>query len=150
MHTVLINFKQNSPFHWLKIKITLNAIYEISQIDDKFIKLSDELQQLRKTLNEWLKDGDFTQDQDFIKDGFSPEIDELRKLVYHSDQLLIDYQQKLTQQLQIPVKIKYVNNQWYLIEVSKQKSEDSRLWNQNKLAIKFFRRCLRYWHLCLS
>jgi DNA mismatch repair ATPase MutS len=48
----LIQFKQNSPFHWLKIKITLNAIYEISQIDDKFIKLSDELQQLRKILNE--------------------------------------------------------------------------------------------------
>jgi DNA mismatch repair protein MutS len=48
----LIQYKQNSPFHWLKLKISLNAIYEISKIDDKYLSLTEDIDNLRKTLNE--------------------------------------------------------------------------------------------------
>ncbi len=118
----LILFKQNSPFHWLKLKISLNAIYEISEIikNPDFLNLSPDLNRLRQTLNAWLKDGDFTLEKDFIQDNFSQKVDELRKLAYHSDQMIIDYQQELVEKLKIPVRIKYVNNQGYLIEVSKK------------------------------
>jgi len=47
----LIQFKQNSPFHWLKLKISLNSIYEISKLDSKYIKLTSELEELRQLLN---------------------------------------------------------------------------------------------------
>ena len=106
----LIQFKQNSPFHWLKLKISLNSIYEISKLDNKYIKLTSELEELRQLLNEGLNDSDFTVEKDYIKSGFSSKIDELRKLAYHSDKLIIDYQVYLTNLLKIPIKTKYVNN----------------------------------------
>jgi DNA mismatch repair protein MutS len=62
-------------------------------------------------------------EKDFIKDGFSSHVDELRKIAYHSDKLIIDYQQELVEQLQVAVRIKYVNNQGYLLEVSKKDVE---------------------------
>ena len=116
----LIQFKQNNPFHWLKLKISLNAIENITNIDNTYIKLSPNLEKLKEVLNKWLKDDDFSVEKDFIQDNFSSKIDELRKIAYHSDKLIIDYQQELIKKLGIPVKIKYVNNQWYLIEVSKK------------------------------
>jgi len=32
---------------------------------------------------------------DFIADGVDTEIDELRKIAYHSDEMIMDYQQEL-------------------------------------------------------
>jgi len=116
----LINFKQNSPFHWLKLKISLSAIKNISILDNKYIDFPKKLDNLLNELEKWLKDWDFSLDKDFIKDGYSEEVDKLRQLAYHSDQLLISYQQELIQKLGVPVKIRYVNNQWYLIEVTKK------------------------------
>jgi len=49
---------------------------------------------------------------DFVRDGYQSEIDELRKIAYHSDELLMQYQQELAQTAGIPnVKVKYVLNQ---------------------------------------
>ena len=116
----LINFKQNSPFHWLKLKISLNAIKKIQEIDNKYIQIPPELKKILEILDKWLKDNWFTLEKDFIQDWFSQKVDKLRKIAYHSDQLLIDYQQEISQKFQILVKIKYVKNQGYLIEVSKK------------------------------
>ncbi len=63
---------------------------------------------------EWLND-----DIDYINDWYSAEIDELRKIAYHSDSLLLEYQQELVQATWIAnVKVKYVSNQWYVLEVT--------------------------------
>lgn len=63
---------------------------------------------------EWLND-----DIDYIQDWYSAEIDELRKIAYHSDNLLLSYQQELVQATWITnVKVKYVSNQWYVLEVT--------------------------------
>ena len=121
--TYLILTKSNNPFHWLKLKISLNTIFEITQIDNKYISLSENLKNLLETLNKWLKDEWFTIEKDFIQDKFSQEVDELRDLAYHSDKLILDYQQELVSILWVNVRIKYVNNQWFLIEISKKDVE---------------------------
>jgi len=121
--TYLILTKSNNPFHWLKLKISLNTIFEITQIDNKYISLSENLKNLLETLNKWLKDEWFTIEKDFIQDKFSQEVDELRDLAYHSDKLILDYQQELVNNLWVNVRVKYVNNQWFLIEISKKDVE---------------------------
>ena|GEM_PF-1241454 len=66
-----------------------------------------------------LKDEGLNDDMDYINDGFDDEIDELRKVAYHSDELLIAYQQEVVQHTKIAnVKVKYISNQGYFLEVT--------------------------------
>lgn len=116
----LILTKSNNPFYWLKLKISLNTILSIIEIDNKYLELSVELRKLLNILNKWLKDDNFTVEKDFIQDWFSQEVDKLRDLAYNSDKLILEYQQELIKKLWVNVKVKYVNNQWFLIEVSKK------------------------------
>ena len=64
-------------------------------------------------------DEEYSDDIDFIRDGYQDKIDELRKIAYHSDELLLQYQQELAQIAGIPnVKVKFVLNQGYFLEVT--------------------------------
>jgi DNA mismatch repair protein MutS len=64
--------------------------------------------------DEWLND-----DIDYVRDGYSSEIDELRRIAYHSDSLLLAYQQELVQATGVQnIKVKYITNQWYTLEVT--------------------------------
>ena len=57
-------------------------------------------------------DEEYTDTMDFIRDGYQDQIDELRKIAYHSDELLMQYQQELAQVAGIPnVKVKFILNQ---------------------------------------
>ncbi|MEI6119329.1 MAG: hypothetical protein WCP92_09380 [bacterium] len=57
-------------------------------------------------------DDEYKDDIDFIRDGYQSTIDELRKIAYHSDELLMQYQQELANVAGIPnVKVKYILNQ---------------------------------------
>jgi DNA mismatch repair ATPase MutS len=48
----------------------------------------------------------------FIADGWNNEVDELRKIAFHSDDLLLQYQQFLVQESGVQnVKLKFVMNQ---------------------------------------
>lgn len=59
-----------------------------------------------------LKEEGLNDEIDYIKDGFDGEIDELRRIAYHSDELLLAYQQEVMQHSKVPnVKVKYVSNQ---------------------------------------
>lgn len=71
------------------------------------------LQNLYNYFEQLLKnDDEYKDDIDFVRDGFNSQIDELRKIAYHSDDLLIHYQQELAQIAGIPnVKVKFVLNQ---------------------------------------
>ena len=53
--------------------------------------LYNHLEQLLKN------DEEYKDDIDFIRDGYQEKIDELRKIAYHSDELLMQYQQELAQ-----------------------------------------------------
>lgn len=78
------------------------------------------LQNLYNYLEQLLKnDEEYKDDIDYIRDGYNSNIDELRKIAYHSDELLMQYQQELARIAWIPnVKVKYVLNQWYFLEVT--------------------------------
>ena len=50
------------------------------------------LERLLKRDEELLGDGEY------IADGFSPEVDELMKIDYHSDEVLLEYQSSLARE----------------------------------------------------
>jgi DNA mismatch repair ATPase MutS len=59
-----------------------------------------------------LKTDGLNDDIDYIRDGYDAQIDELRQIAYHSDSLLLAYQQELVTATGITnIKIKYVSNQ---------------------------------------
>ena len=61
---------------------------------------------------------------DFIADWVDIEIDDLRKIAYHSDEMILDYQQELAKlSWVVNVKLKYVTNQWYFIEITNKDIE---------------------------
>gem|GEM_PF-2424775 len=92
------------------------------------------LQHLYNYLEQLLKnDEEYKDDIDYIRDGYNEKIDDLRKIAYHSDELLLQYQQELAQTAGIPnVKVKYVLNQGYFLEVTNKDVETF----ENKLAEK--------------
>ena len=64
-------------------------------------------------------------DQDYVADGYNQEIDELRKFAYHSDEVLMDYQQELVRLTWINnIKLKFVTNQWYFLELTSKDIDD--------------------------
>lgn len=71
------------------------------------------VQHLYNYLQQLLKDdNEYKEDIDFVRDGYDQEIDTLRQMAYHSDELLISYQQELVQASGIQnVKLKFVMNQ---------------------------------------
>ena len=73
----------------------------------------EELREIYSYLLALLKaDDQLIGDSDYIADGRDPQIDELRKLAYHSDDLLMSYQQKLVASSGITnIKLKFITNQ---------------------------------------
>lgn len=71
------------------------------------------IQHLYNYLNQLIKDDvEYKEDIDFIRDGYDGEIDKLRQIAYHSDELLLAYQQELIQASGIGnVKLKFIMNQ---------------------------------------
>ena len=56
---------------------------------------------------------------EYIRPNYNTIVDELRKLVHNADQILLQYHQQLINHLNInDVKIVFVTNQWYMIEVT--------------------------------
>lgn len=59
------------------------------------------------------------QTEEYIADGYDAQVDELRHLVHHTDQILLAYHQQLINHTQInELKIVFVTNQGYMIEVT--------------------------------
>ena len=117
-----ILYKKNLPSLWLRLKNYLTPIIKIvnSGKYTRFINFPPGVEKIYKQINKILKDEITSDEIDFIKDWYSSRVDELREIAYHSDKLLLKYQQELIQYFWVPVKIKYVNNQWYFIEISKK------------------------------
>ena len=52
------------------------------------------------------------QSEEYIRTGYDLTVDELRKLVHHADQILLQYHQQLIHHLELnDVKIVFVSNQ---------------------------------------
>ena len=127
----ILLYKKLLPSTFIKLRATLRIFF-----DNKF--LLDELRYLwLDKITEWYvqhiynhleqilkNDEEYNDDIDFIRDSYQDKIDELRKIAYHSDELLMQYQQELAKVWWIPnVKVKYVLNQWYFLEVTNKDIE---------------------------
>ncbi len=78
-----------------------------------------QIESMYGVLNSSLKDEIASDDIDFIADGYDPQIDELRKIAYHSDELLLAYHLRLVTATKLTnLKLKYVTNQGYFVEVT--------------------------------
>ena len=121
-----ILYKKVLPSTFIKLRSTLRIFFKNTFLLDELKKLwlsdvsLDRLQHLYNYLEQLLKnDEEYKDDIDYIRDGYNEKIDELRKIAYHSDELLLQYQQELAQRAGIPtVKVKFILNQGYFLEVT--------------------------------
>jgi len=70
----------------------INEILRLGIAKEYFDKVSDLYKYLVNLIK---KDDEYKDDINFINDKYNSEIDELRKIAYHSDELLFNYQQEL-------------------------------------------------------
>lgn len=131
-----IVYRKLHPIPFIKLRNTLNIFFNMSYEYAPMMKKEmaqlglsrveeEELTTLLHELQRALKEDDEVRiEMDFIKDGYHAEIDQLRKIAYHSDELLMGYQQFLVQHTGISnIKLKYVMNQGYFIELTTKDSE---------------------------
>jgi DNA mismatch repair protein MutS len=128
--TTLI-YKKNNIYVFNRLKFSLRNVLNIYNWTDELLRIWLDKDVLYKVkdyyieLEKALKDEWFTEELDYINDWYDSDIDELRKIAYHSDDLLLQYQQELISMIWLNnIKIKYIANQWYFIEVTKKDSED--------------------------
>lgn len=132
--------KKLSPANFVKLRYVLSIFLENNKLMEelKRLWLSDynieSIEKLYKTLQKVLKNDEFIKnDMDFIADGYNAEIDRLRKIAYHSDEMLMDYQNELATVSKVSnVKLKYIINQWYFIEIT---NKDIQLFESNLASI---------------
>ena len=135
-----ILYKKLNPAIFIKFRYVLKIFSENKEILNELNRLwldkniIDKINQLYQYLQKVLKNDEYIRnDIDFISDWFSTEIDRLRKIAYHSDEMLMDYQQELVTVSKVNnVKLKYVINQWYFIEIT---NKDIQLFESNLAAI---------------
>lgn len=162
--TSSIFYKKLNPIHFLKLRSTLDLFFwwnDESEILLKELQLlwlqEDEekkMKYLRDTLKKMLKSDKEVMDWEyFIADGWNSEVDELRKIAFHSDDLLMQYQQFLVQESGVQnVKMKFVMNQWYFIELTNkdaiQFEEKLWIWNweSDDERLKLYRRNTLKWN----
>ncbi len=126
-----ILYKKVLPWFFVKLRFTLGLFFENNQILDELKRLGlsenscNKLNELYNFLKKTLKNDEYIKnDMDFIADWVDSEIDELRKIAYHSDEMILDYQQELAKLSWIVnVKLKFVMNQWYFIEITNKDIE---------------------------
>jgi DNA mismatch repair protein MutS len=124
--TTAILYKRLVPSSFVKMRAVLDVFFENKWLLDELKRLGcdsstiDSIWELYNYLQKILKEDEYVKDDiDFISDWFDENIDNLRKIAYNSDEMLMDYQQELVQKSNVwNVKLKYVINQWYFIEIT--------------------------------
>ncbi|MDR0860148.1 MAG: hypothetical protein LBO09_04110 [Candidatus Peribacteria bacterium] len=134
-----ILYRKLSPIPFIKLRTTLGIFFSpltkegeggsnIMQQELLKLGMSEEEKHQLFTLWEELKkalkpDEEIKLDGDFILDCYCAEVDRLRKIAYHSDELLLEYQQFLVHETGVHnVKLKFVMNQGYFIELTSRDS----------------------------
>ena len=56
-------------------------------------------------------DEDVRNDKHFVRDGYSIEIDELQKMAFEADTILLEYQARIQELTEVSCKLKFVRNQ---------------------------------------
>ncbi|HCB51360.1 TPA: hypothetical protein DEP21_02170 [Patescibacteria group bacterium] len=117
MSTLL--YRKLLPSGFIKLRSTLSIFFEQEMMLQELDRIGlyphhkQTVQSFYTTLQTTLKDAeDFEEYMNFIRDGVDSEIDNLRNIAFHSDKLLLEYQQLLTDITGVSnVKVKFVMNQ---------------------------------------
>ncbi len=112
-----VNKIQNSDFKDLD-SIWEKIIYELLRI---WLSKKDCVKVLKfyKNLNAIIKDDGFSEQRDYIKDWVDEQIDKFRKIAYKSDDILMEYQSKVSDKIWAKAKLKYTKTGGYFLEVRK-------------------------------
>lgn len=111
-----VKLRQSLDVFFWKWDMMKEELYRLGIAKEYFDNVSDLYQYLVKLIK---NDEDYKDDINFINDWYNSQIDELRKIAYHSDELLLNYQQELVNFTWVNnVKLKYVMNQGYFIGVT--------------------------------
>ncbi|UFX82575.1 DNA mismatch repair protein MutS [Candidatus Absconditicoccus praedator] len=124
----ILLYKKNSPIIWEKLKNSFEVIFEGGEnniLTQHILSIKNQdLSQIYKfsqELSSAIKEQ--PTENEYIKDGYDQQIDELRQIAYNSSKLILEYQQQIVQKTGIQgVKIKYISNQGYFIETTKKDS----------------------------
>lgn len=124
----ILLYKKNSPIIWEKLKNSFEVIFEWWEnniLTQHILSIKNQdLSQIYKfsqELSSAIKEQ--PTENEYIKDWYDQQIDELRQIAYNSSKLILEYQQQIVQKTWIQwVKIKYISNQWYFIETTKKDS----------------------------
>jgi len=133
-----ILYKPLNPLFFVKLRSTL-AVF-LDQTQDGKLKAQvmaglthigledaalDSVRNLYNYLDQLLKDVESIQHgQDFVREGYNEEVDQLKQIAFHSDTLLLDYQQELAGYVGATgLKIRFIKNQGYYIEVTNKDIE---------------------------
>lgn len=130
-----ILYRKLTPITFVKLRSTLWEFFDESkpffrglQEELAYFGLANEqknqISSLFDLLHKALKDADnIGSDLNFIADGYSEAIDQLRKIAYHSDELIYEYQLLLAERSGLTnVKLKFIMNEWYFIEIAHKDS----------------------------
>lgn len=129
-------YKKLTPTSFIKLRTTLSIFFDAQkplhdELQTQLTMLGcsndekDQLFSLFSLLQQALKaDEQISFPTDYIQDQYDETIDQLRKIAYHSDEALLDYQQMLVKASGINnVKLKFVMNQGYFIEVTQKDAQ---------------------------
>jgi DNA mismatch repair protein MutS len=130
-----ILYRKLTPLPFVKLRTTLGIFFDdrlaySDLMQQELLKLGLSEQERNQLFHLWellqkvLKvDEEIKSDMDYIQDCYDAEVDRLRKIAYHSDELLLEYQQFLARVTGVNnVKLKFVMNQGYFIEVTTRDS----------------------------
>lgn len=129
--TSKILYNKLNPVIFVKLRSLLRTIIQDKTTNEELQKLGineqdwGKLATLLEKLTTTFKDDELIkQESDYINDGVDARIDELRAIAYHSDDLLLSYQQEITNRTGISgIKLRFVSNQWYFIEITNKDIE---------------------------
>lgn len=111
-----VKLRQTLEVFFWKWDMMKEELYRLGIAKEYFDAVSDLYQYLVKLIK---NDEEYKDDINFINDWYNSQIDELRKIAYYSDELLLNYQQELVKLTWVSnVKLKYVMNQGYFIGVT--------------------------------
>jgi len=141
-----ILYKKLLPSTFIRIRSTIDIFfskedYLLTELLRLWLKkiTVQKVEKLHTYLTQLLKSNDEINDEiNFINDNYHSKIDELRKIAFHSDKMLLDYQQELIKISWVPnVKIKFIKNQGYFIEIT---NKDIQTFEKNLLEPSQFSR----------
>lgn len=140
LRNILANFFADADENKL-----LQEIIRLGFEQDNSAQIKSFYEYLWSLLND---DTNFQEDMNYIREWFDSEVDRLRQIAFHSDDLLLQYQKLLADTSWVSnVKVKFIINQWYYIEITNKDIESfEKIISQTDVQFDLSRRnTLKWW-----